>query len=269
MISMEWKERLKKDSIDFYERKLPKKDYDLDIIYNAYPQRIDNKIPQSVLTLVAKTLAPKIAKNSDKYFDFLDYIYTKKGDNGKIIFAYIMAVAIKKKPEIILNYLQIKLFKIKDQKEANLLMDKVIFPALKNDKAKYLPIVLSWIKEHNPILTNSLEHLFIKLIKFDDELINPIFKKLETTWFSPSHELEMLNYKFLKQIYKLKPDYYLNVFQTYKNTRNPDFAKILCESIVCYDENIETMVTNWCKSGNIKLKKVGQHGQKFIKKYKK
>ena len=74
MISLDWKERLKKDTIDFYERKLPQKDYDIDIIYNAYPERIDNKIPQAVITFVGKNLAAKLAKNADKYYDFFDYL---------------------------------------------------------------------------------------------------------------------------------------------------------------------------------------------------
>ena len=51
MISLDWKERLKKDTIDFAERKLPAHDYDIDIIYNAYPQRIDNKIPHGLFRL--------------------------------------------------------------------------------------------------------------------------------------------------------------------------------------------------------------------------
>ncbi|MCK4956471.1 MAG: hypothetical protein KAS49_02460, partial [Candidatus Cloacimonetes bacterium] len=155
MISLDWQERLKKDSIDFYERKLQIKDYDIDIIYNAYPQRIDSKIPQAVLTLVAKTLASKIAPKADEYLDFFDYIYTNKGENGKIIFAYIISIVIKKKPEFILNYLQQKLFTIQDQKECNLLMDKAVIPLLKKDEKKYLPIVLEWIKKDNPILINS------------------------------------------------------------------------------------------------------------------
>ena len=269
MISLDWKERLKKDSIDFYERKLPEKDYDIDIVYNAYPQRIDNKIPQAVLNLVAKTIATKIAANADKYFDFFDYIDTKKGENGKIIFVNLIAVACKKKPELIFPYLEKKLSKINNQKEANHLMDKAIFPLVKDDPDTYLPKVLNWLKQTNPILIIALEHLFIKLIKYDKSLIKKIFTKLESSWFSPTHELILLNYRFLKQVYKLDKDFYLNVYYGYQNTRNPDFANILCEAIVCYDPIIEEMVNNGWKSRNIKLKRVGLHGQKVIKKYKK
>jgi hypothetical protein len=268
MISLDWKERLKKDSIDFYERKLPKKDYDIDIIYNAYPQRIDNKIPQAVLNLVAKTIAPKIAVKADKYFDFFDYIDTQKGENGKIIFVNIIAVACKKKPELIFPYIEKKTLTINNQKEANLLMDKAIYPLVKEDPDTYLPKVLNWLKQTNPVLIIALEHLFIKLIKFDKLFIKKIFIKLESSWISPTHELILLNYRFLKQVYKLDEDFYLNVYYSYKNTRNPDFANILCEAIVCYQPTIEEMVNNWSKSGNIKLKRVGLHGQKLVKKYK-
>jgi len=39
MISLDWQERLKMDTQDFVKRKLPKGKYDIDIVYNAYPQR--------------------------------------------------------------------------------------------------------------------------------------------------------------------------------------------------------------------------------------
>ncbi|MCK4695739.1 MAG: hypothetical protein KAT74_08245, partial [Candidatus Cloacimonetes bacterium] len=91
MISLDWKERLIKDTIDFFERKLTQGDYDIDIVYNAYPQRIDNKIPHAVITLVGKTLARKIFKTADQYFEFYKYLIENKGENGIIIFAYIMA----------------------------------------------------------------------------------------------------------------------------------------------------------------------------------
>ncbi|MFO7895587.1 MAG: hypothetical protein R6U84_01460 [Candidatus Cloacimonadales bacterium] len=269
MISLDWKERLKKDSIDFYERKLPAEDYDIDIIYNAYPQRIDNKIPQAVLTLVAKTIAGKISKNADQYLDFYDYIYRRKGENGKIIFAYLIAAACKHKPDEIMQYLQSKLFKINDQKEANLLMDKAVLPLLKRDSEKYLPRVLAWLKKDNPTLIIALEHLLLKYIKHDKSKIKPIFSKIEMAWFAPSHELEMLSYHFLKQAYKLDKDFYFQVYHSYQNTRNPDFAGILCEAIICQNEVVEQMVENWSKSGNIKLKKIGLHGQKLLKRYQK
>ena len=70
MISLDWQERLKMDTQDFIERKLPKGNYDIDIVYNAYPQRIDGNIPHAVITLVGKTIAAKIYKDADKYFDF-------------------------------------------------------------------------------------------------------------------------------------------------------------------------------------------------------
>jgi len=268
MISLDWKERLKQDTTDFFQRKLPAKNYDIDIIYNAFPERIDNKIPHAVITLVAKTLASKIARTADKYFDFYDSLLQNKGENGIIIFAYIMSRAIKKKPDVFLNYLQNILYKIKDQKACNLIVDKAIYPFLKNRSLQYLDMISRWIKKDNKILNLSIQKLLVKLIINDPQLIDPIFKKLETSWLYATQNRIKLNVNFLKAIYKLDADYYMSIFDDYKSTRNPVFADILCGSICCYNKNIQDIVDHWAKSGNIKLKKIGLHGQKVLKKIK-
>jgi len=268
MISLYWKERLKQDTIDFFERKLPAKNYDIDIIYNAFPERIDNKIPHAVITLVGKTLASKIARTADMYFDFYNSLLENKGENGVIIFSYIMARAIKKKPDVFLDYLQNILYKEKDQKACNLIVDKAVYPFLKKKSLPYLDTISRWIKRDNKVLSLSIQKLLVKLIMNDQKLITPIFKKLETSWLYASSNMIKLNINFLKAIYKLDKDYYMSVFEDYKSTRNPVFADILCGSICCYHENIRKIVDNWSKSGNIKLKKIGLHGQKVLKKIK-
>jgi len=269
MISLDWVERLKKDTVDFYERKLPQGDYDIDIVYNAYPQRIDNKVPNAVLTLVGKTLGRVMAKEADKYLDFLDYLLNNKGENGRIIFAYIMARAIRKNPALFLDYLERFFFQTNDQKASNLVVDKAIYPLVKKNPKNYIDLIIKWIKKDNQFLTKSLQKMLNKLIKADPELIELIYHKLETSWLYATPEMIKLNSSFLKEIYKLKPNYYFSIFTNYHNTRNPIFAEILSGAIMEYRKPIAEMVENWARSGNVNLKKIGLHAQKILQKKKK
>lgn len=266
MISLDWKERLIKDTIDFFERKLTQGDYDIDIVYNAYPQRIDNKIPHAVITLVGKTLARKIFKTADQYFEFYKYLIENKGENGIIIFAYIMARAVRKKTDIFLEYLENYLFNIEDQKTCNLIIDKAIFPLIKKNPVNYLDLITKWIKKDNKILTFSIQKLLIKLIHFDPGLIQLIFCKLESSWLYATPNMIKLNAKFLKEIYTFDRKFYLSVYENYHNTRNPTFAEILSGAICVYNNNIKELVDLWSHSGNINLKKIGLHSQKILKK---
>lgn len=268
MISLDWQERLKMDTKDFVEMKLPNGSYDIDIVYNAYPQRIDGNIPNAVITLVGKTIASRIYKEADKYFDFYDYILKNKGEQGGMIFAYIMARAIKKQPVLFLNYLEEFFFNTKDQKTSNLVMNKAIYPLLKKNALDHLDLIINWVKRDNEMLEESLFKLLRKLIGFDTSLIGPIFKKLELSWLYATPNIIKLNTKFLKAIYKKDKKFYLNVYKNYQTTRNPIFAEILCESICCYDDNIQSLCDTWSHSGNIKVKKIGLHGQKLLKKKK-
>ena len=265
MISLDWKERLKKDTIDFYERKLPQKDYDIDIIYNAYPERIDNKIPQAVITFVGKNLAAKLAKNADKYYDFFDYLLKEKEENGTIIFAYIMSRAMKKKPDVYLKYLEKILTSTKDQKSCNLIMDKAIFPIVKKKPKEYLDTIIKWVDLGNKYLINSINKLLIKLIHVEPELAKYIFGKLETSWLDATPDIVKLNSSILKEIYKTNPEFYFSIYENYKMTRNPVFAEILGGAICCYHETIDKIVQNWSRSGNVKLKKIGIHCQKLLR----
>ncbi|MDP8202360.1 MAG: hypothetical protein P9M11_09530 [Candidatus Tenebribacter burtonii] len=265
MISLDWQERLKMDTQDFIERKLPKGNYDIDIVYNAYPQRIDGNIPHAVITLVGKTIAAKIYKYADKYFDFYDYLLKKKGEHGGMIFAYIMARAIKKQPVLFLNYIEDFFFNTHDQKTCNLVMDKVIYPLLKKDTLEHIDLIINWVKKDNKLLEESITKLLNKLIGQDTELIAPIFQKLETSWLYATPNIIKVNSKFLKAVYKKDKELYLSVYHNYQTTRNPIFAEILCEAICCYDDNIQTICDTWSHSGNIKVKKIGLHGQKLLK----
>ncbi|MDP8268611.1 MAG: hypothetical protein P9L97_07790 [Candidatus Tenebribacter davisii] len=265
MISLDWQERLKMDTQDFVERKLPKGNYDIDIVYNAYPQRIDGNIPHAVITLVGKTLAAKLYKVADKYFDFYEYILNKKGEQGGIIFAYIMARAVKKQPVLFLNYMEDFFFKTHNQKTCNLVMDKAIYPLLKKDALKHFDLIINWIKTDNKLLEESIFKLLNKLIGGNTDLIEPIYKKLENSWLYATPNIIKLNSRFLKAIYKKDKKFYLSVYKNYQSTRNPVFAEILCDAICCYDASIQTICDTWAHSGNIRVKKIGLHGQKLLK----
>ena len=266
MISLDWKERLKKDTIDFVESKLQHKYYDIDVVYNAYPLRIDNKVPHAVITLVGKTLGSKIHKDAEKYFDFYEYLLKEKGENGRIIFAYIMARAVRKKPDIFIEYLESFLFTTDDQKTCNLVIDKAIFPFIKKHPIENLDLLIRWIKKDSKILTQSIQKLLVKLIHFDPKLINPIFHKLEISWLYATPNMIKLNTNFLKAVYNINSNFYISVYKNYASTRNPIFADILCGAICINNKNMKEIVDNWAMSGNIKLKKIGLHGQKVLKK---
>jgi len=269
MISLDWKERLIQDTKDFYERKLPQKDYDIDIVYNAYPQRIDNKIPNAVITLVGKTIAGLIAKQAEEYFPFYDYLIEKKGENGTIIFAYIMAKAMTKNGPVFLKYLEKYLLTVEDQKMCNFIVDKTIYPLMKKTGKDHLDTITNLLKKGNHTLNLSLQKLLIKLIAHNTELIVPIFQKLESSWPYANDEMVKLNSAVLKEIYKHDQNYYFKVFHTYAHTRIPVFAEILSGAICAYNDEIGEMVETWSASGNIKLKKIGLHAEKSLKKYKK
>jgi hypothetical protein len=269
MISLDWIERLKKDTIDFYKRKLPAKDYDIDIIYNAYPERIDNKIPQVVITYVGKTLAVLLAKEADKYTEFYDYLLAKKGENGKIIFTNIMARVIQKKPAFFLQYIETVLFKLTEQKDCNLITDKALLPFIKKNPELHLDLLSKWIKKDNPIVTESIQKMLIKLVTTNKELIKPLFQKLETHWLYATENMKKLNISLLKTVQKLDAEFYYQLYERYRFTRNPIFAEILCHAMIECNQNMVEMVENWCKSGNVNLKKIGLHGKKIVNKTRK
>ncbi len=266
MISLDWKERLKNDTLDFYERKLPHNDFDIDIVYNAYPQRIDNKIPHAVITLVGKTIAGKIGKKADQFIPFYDYLLENKGENGFIIFSYIMAKAVRYYPEKFLLYLEDKLFSIDNQKEVNFIIDKAVYPVFKKEATEHLDLIVKWVKKDNQHIDNSLYKILRKLMVMDNSLISVIFSKLETSWLYATPNMIKLNSKLLKEIYKLDKEYYLSIFENYHNTRNPIFAEILSGAICEKNDTIVQLVESWTVSGNIKLKKIGLHSQKLLKK---
>lgn len=269
MISLDWKERLRKDTKDFFERKIPENDYDFDIIYNAYPERIENKVPREVVTFVAKKLASKLAKEPEKYFDFYDYIWNEKGEDGKHAFAYIMAKVAKKNPDVFIPYVEKIIKNVDNKHECNMILDKAIFPILKKDPKKHLKKMINWLKTDNKFIIQGVIRLLIKIIKKKEDMVDPITKSLENLWLHADEEFIRSIVKYIKAIYKVNPDYYLKIYKRYEHSREPIFAEILANSIVVYDQTIEKMTDSWASSGNVKLKKAGKTGKRTIKRKKK
>ncbi|MBW6516597.1 MAG: hypothetical protein K0B81_08315 [Candidatus Cloacimonetes bacterium] len=271
MISLDWKQRLKMDTEDFVSRKIPQGDFDIDIVYNAYPKRIDNKIPSEVITFVAKILASKIAKNMDQYLNFYDYLWYKKGENGKQIFVYLMKTAIHRKPAIFLDYVKKVLATSKDVTDINAVLNKAVVPLFKKESKKYLDIIYNWLSLDNPDLHKSIINLFIKVAKNDPTLLKYIFQKMERGWLYPNPHTIKNSVQFLKATYKIDADFYFSVYDNYKGSRNPVFVEILCHALNPISEpepynRIVGYLENWQKSGNIRIKKAAATSLKTMKK---
>ncbi len=270
MISLDWKERLKMDTVDFVTRKMPQDDFDIDIVYNAYPKRIDNKIPSEVIVFVAKTLAGKLTKNPDKYFDFYNYLWEEKGENGRLIFAYLMKKATQRKPEVFLDYIKKNLARCDNYTGSNLVLNKAFFPLLKKDSKKYIDICFDWLNIDNPHLHKSIINLFLKAAKSDPSLLKYIFHKLTGQWLNPKPYTIKDSVQFLKAAYKIDPEFYFSVYEEYKKSRTPVFVEILCNALTPVKEpeqadRIHEYLLNWQKSGNIRIKKAAASGVKVIK----
>ncbi|MCF7918418.1 MAG: hypothetical protein K9N06_00710 [Candidatus Cloacimonetes bacterium] len=266
MISLDWKERLCRDTEDFYRTKLPEKFYDIEIIYNAYPLRINNNIPGEVITYVGKQIASRIAHNPADYIDFYDYIFSHKGENGKVIFALIISRALQNEPGIFFPYLEKKLFQLKDVKLAIMIVDKAISPLVRKDPAKYQKIIIKWAKKDHPSLTLCMQKLLVKIMQTHPENIPEIFQHLEAGWMQADEPMIKLNIAVLRAIFKIDPDFYYGIFNHYKHSREPVFAEILTGALLGYHPDIEEAVNYWAHSGNVHLKKFGLLGQKFVKK---
>jgi len=271
MIPLDWKERLKFDTEDFVARKLPQGDYYIDIVYNAYPKRVDNKIPAEVIQFVAKVLASKIAKKADNYLPFYDYLWNDKGENGRQVFIHIMRPIVKKNPELFLGYLQKKLASCNESTDINSILRRAVAPLLTADGRKYIDILYGWLSIDNQILHKSLIDLLIKAAKDDSSLTKYIFQKMERSWIYPTQHTIKDSSTFLKAISKSDTDFYISVYDNYKNSRNPVFIEILSGSLVSIAEQgarerILEYFVNWSKSGNVRIKKAGQSGQRILKK---
>ena len=273
MISLDWKERLKLDTEDFVARKIPQGEYDIDIVYNAYPKRIDNKIPAEVITLVAKILTAKIARNMEQYTNFYNYLWEKKGENGKLIFVYLMKTALHRKPAVFLDYVKKVLVNCTNASDINALFNKAIVPLFKKENKKHLDVIYNWLSIDNSELHKGIINLFLKVSKSDPSLLKYLFQKMERGWLYPNPHTVKNSVHFLKATYKIDPQFYFSVYDNYKGSRNPVFVEILCHALNPIKEEepsqrIYGYLENWHKSGNIRIKKAATAALKTMKKKK-
>lgn len=268
MISLDWKERLINDTHDFFDRKLPEGDYDFDIIYNAYPERIDNKIPRDVVVFVATTLAGKINKQHNDYKAFLEYLWNKKGENGKVAFTCLVSKFIKYDFNFYFNLSQKYLFSSKDSNDVNLILEKIFYPVFKKHPLDYIDKIIVWMKEDNDLINNNLIKLVLKIGKTNEEFQKKFATKLENRWLGASAEFSKLCGNFLKHLYKTDESFYFKIYKNYINTREPVFVEILTTGLCCYEDFLLEAYQNWSKSGNARLKKAAISGLKFLEKKK-
>jgi len=268
MISLDWKDRLQRDSIDFFERKIPSGDYDFDIIYNAYPKRIENKIPREVVTLVADTLGSKMLKNHSQYIKFCDYIWQRKGENGKIVFAYIVSKFIKKDTPFYLEYTKKKMMTLQSPADIHLLLEKVFLPVFKKAPNDYVETFILWLKEDKEIINAPLIKLIIRIGKLNPDFLKKFTNKLESKWLGASEEFAHQCGNFLKSLGKVDSELYLSFYKNYRSTREPVFVEILTLGLMMYDDTLYEIYENWSHSGNARLKKAALVGFKYLKKKK-
>ncbi|MCB5231250.1 MAG: hypothetical protein WCX83_05615 [Candidatus Cloacimonas sp.] len=271
MITLDWKERLKLDTEDFVERKLPEGDYYIDIVYNAYPKRVDNKIPSEVINFVSKILTSKIAKTAKDYIPFYDYLWNDKGDYGRQIFIYIMRTVVKRDPEFFLDYLHKNIKKDPGSAEVKALLRRAVAPLMTSEGKKYIDTVFNWIGIDDVELHKSIINLMVKACKDDPTLIKNIFQKVERGWIYPTDHTLRDSSTFLKAISKIDQEFYISVYDNYKNSRNPVFIEILSSSLMAIEDPkaIERLLgyfENWSQSGNIRVKKAGQVGVRYLRK---
>jgi len=264
MISLDWKERLLKDAEDFCKHKLPVKDYRFDVIYNAYPAREGHNIPNEVLTLVAKEIALCLEKDHNKHSAFLDYLWYEGLANGKFIACIILNRFYPKDKEKYFAKMLEFIDDAKDQHEQSLIIDKVFFPLLKKYPDKYLPTAYKWTTSGDIDLEMLALKTLTKLCKAKHELTKPILRHLENKWAYAPHELLKGLSLFFKEVAKIDKALYLDTFDFYDNSRDPNVVEVLSASISFYDKNIEKIVEEWTKSGNARLKKCALNGYKHL-----
>ena len=270
MISDDWKKRLKADSLDYIKNKLPLKEYDFDIIYNAYPIRENGEIPKSILEFVASNLAISFPKNYSDYQDFFFYLWEKKDLSGKIVLSVIMDKLIAKDPENIFNLLAIFVDKYRENEEINYLINKPLFTYLKKTNGENLQGLVNLLKKPNSVLIEKILLIILKFLKIKKDFLKLILPEIENLWLILKNNEQIKNYaKFLKQVSKIDEKNYLNLFEKYKNSKNPNVILILCTSVSFYDNKINEAIEIWTKSGNLLVKKSAVQTQKLLKRKKK
>lgn len=270
MISYDWHQRIKKDCIDFLNNKIPYKDYDFEIIYNAYPERVNGEIPQYVTTFVAKELAKKIARKPDQFLNFLEFIQKNKGEVGKKIFNIIIQKVALRNPGKYDQMLNDLIIETKDENSLKKIFDNIIFPLLKRYPEKYIDKLIEWLRHHaNKYMIENIFKSLSNYIKTNKEKAREIFENCESFWNSDNQYIRSGNIKILKGIFKVNPELYREIYSSYQSTYNPNFIEILASAVSEDSKIIRQLIEKWNKSGNIRIKKAAAIANKNIVKIKK
>ncbi|MBL7085507.1 MAG: hypothetical protein ISS28_00200 [Candidatus Cloacimonetes bacterium] len=271
MITYDWIQRIKKDCKDFLENKIPNKDYDFEIIYNAYPERVQGEVPWEVISLVAKELGKVISRNPEPYIDFLKFIQENKDDIGKKIFNSIMKKVALRYPDKYYTMLKDVIHNTHEESNLKKLFDNIILPLLKKYPEKYLDKLIEWVRLYNSdkITKNIFGTLSNYIKKTDKKNATEVFKKCESFWNSDNQSIRTGNALILKTIFKVNRKLYQEIYCNYQSTYNPNFIDILSSAVCEESEIIRQLINKWNKSGNIRIKKAATIARKNISKMKK
>lgn len=263
MLTIDWKERLTQDTDSYLQEKLPQQDYDFEIIFNAYPERSNGKVPAEVISFISGIIVQRLGKDHAEQIPFFRFLWQKKGENGKQAFAAILAKLMHKAPDIYLQLLE-EVFASADTEEIAALLDKIMLPLCRKYPEQYLNIVFGWSKRGSEELSAQALKLLTKLIRRNTELIPQVLNHIQNLWSYPLGELQNLHLALLKTIAKLDDEAYLSVWQEFGISRTPQIVELLCGSIEKYHPEIEAHVELWTKSGNARVKKAGTAAMKGL-----
>ncbi|MDP2172277.1 MAG: hypothetical protein Q8M98_03145 [Candidatus Cloacimonadaceae bacterium] len=267
MLTIDWKERLNKDADDYLINKLPKNDFDFEIIFNAYPERINGKVPHDVIVHVAGSIITKLGKNHEKYIPFYNSLWAKKGDYGKTAFIHIMAKIISKKPAVYIPVVESAMQSASSAEMASM-MEKIMLPLLRKHPENYLSVVYKWVEKGSEGLRKQAMSLLIKLIKKLPELTKEIVNHFVNQWIYPLGDCQINHVNLLKVVARLDESIYLDIYREYQSSRDPQTVEVLCASIQDYHPELEPIVENWTKSGNARLKKAALTAHRLLLKKK-
>jgi hypothetical protein len=267
MITIDWKERLTQDTLYYLTNKLPRQDYDFEIIFNWYPERVNGHIPNEVIQLVVKVMAQKMGKLHEQYIPFYQYLWEKKGENGKLAFIYFMSKFYVKKPGTYISLIE-KAMQKASTHEITTIFEKVFLPLFKKSTEPYLTQVYPWLESNYEPLRKQACTYLVRMMKQKPEIIPNVLKHHQNKWSLPLPYVVATNITLLKAIHKINPEAFLNVFREYKTTRDPQTVEILCGSIADYHPELLPIVENWTHSGNARLKKAATTAYKILLKKK-
>ena len=267
MLTIDWKERLNKDTADYLSTKLPKKDYDFEIIFIAYPERVNGKIPNEVVFHVANAIVQALGKKHEEYINFYKALWTKKGDYGKLAYTQIMSKLVAKKPAVYIPMLESSM-RESSYHEINQMLEKVMLPHLRKHPEKYINYVYTWTKDKYEPLRKQAVNTLVKLIKRLPEQVAPVLSHFQHMWYYPLGDDLPDHIILLKTIAKLEPTLYLKTVLEFEQNRDPQIVELVCSSISDYYPELEQMIENWTKSGNARVKKHALAAHKILLKKK-